>query len=247
MNLTDLQAKARMRNDLNSTKTIALTIAAFFLCYLPVLFYALVAQLDGSKANFWFSYTSWLVHCFSTIVNPLIYYTRAYRFRFALKQFLKDPFGKGDLVQNTFLKNPKRGMQVNLANTTFRSYHDRRNETAFVDSGANCSGGKAREERVIISSVSNLKAASQIEVGEREDTSSNFHRTQMFQDSCGEDDENTGIPCEERFYKLERVVECKSVTETRLTRNTKGFLQRDETSSHLIPARGLLERGTIFN
>ena len=213
MNLTDLQAKARMRNDLNSTKTIALTIAAFFLCYLPVLIYALVARLDGSKANFWFSYTSWLVHCFSTIVNPLIYYTRAYRFRYALKQFLKDPFGKGDLVQTAFLKNPKRRLQLNQTITTIRSYHnDRRNEAAFMASGANRSGEKAGEERVI-SPVSNLKTASQIVVREGEDSSSNFHRTQMFQDSSGED-ENTGISCEEPFHKLERAVECKSMTET---------------------------------
>ena len=203
-----------MRNDINSTKTIALTIAAFFLCYLPVLIYALVARLDGSKANFWFSYTSWLVHCFSTIVNPLIYYTRAKRFRYALKQFLKDPFGKGDSVQNTILKNPKRGMQLNPTITTMRSYHnDRRNEAAFMASGANTRGEKAREERVIIPSVANLKTASQIVVGEGEHSSSNFHRTQMFQDSSGEH-ENTGISCEEPFYKLERVVECKSMTET---------------------------------
>ena len=80
-------------------------------------------------------------------------------------------------------------------------------------SGANSSGEKAREERVIISPVSNLKTASQIVVGEGEDSSSNFHRTQMFQDSSGED-ENTGISCDEPFYKLERVVECNSVTET---------------------------------
>ena len=228
MNLPDLQAKARMRNDLNSTKTIALTIAAFFLCYLPVLIYALVARLDGSKANFWFSYTSWLVHCFSTIVNPLIYYTRAYRFRYALKQFLKDPFGKGDLVQTAFLKNPKRGMQLNPTITTIRSYHnDRRNETAFMASGANSSGEKAREERVI-SPVSNLKTASQIVVTEGEDSSSNFHRTQMFQGSSGED-ENTGISCEEPFQKLERVVECKSMTET--NEKHKGILAKikDET------------------
>ena len=173
MNLTDLQAKARMRNDLHSTKTIAMTVVAFFLCYLPVLFYALVARLDGSRANFWFSYASWLVHCFSTIVNPVIYYTRANRFRFALKQFLKDPFGTGDLVQNAFLKNPKLGMQLNLTNTMIRSYqNDRRNETPFVAGGANRSGDKAWEERVIISSVSNSETVSQIVVGERGNASS---------------------------------------------------------------------------
>ena len=128
-----------MHNDLNSTKTIAMTMAAFFLCYLPVLLYAFVAQLDGSKANFWFSYASWLIHCFSTIVNPLIYYTRANKFRFALKQFLKDPCGTGDSVQNAFLKNPKRGVQLNLANIAIRSYHNYgRNKTAaFMASGAN--------------------------------------------------------------------------------------------------------------
>ena len=213
MNLTDLQAKARIRNDLNSTKTIAMTIAAFFLCYLPVLIYALVARLDGSKANFWFSYTSWLVHCSSTIVNPLIYYTRAKRFRFALKQFLKNPFGKGDSVQNAILKNPKRGMQLNLANTTIHGYHNgRRNEPAFVISGANRSDEKAWEEITITSHVSSSKAASQIEVEEQGDPSTNSHRTQMFQDSGGEE-ENIRIRSEEPIYKSNKVVECKSVTE----------------------------------
>ena len=213
MNLTDLQAKARIRNDLNSTKTIAMTIAAFFLCYLPVLIYALVARLDGSKANFWLSYTSWLVHCSSTIVNPLIYYTRAKRFRFALKQFLKNPFGKGDSVQNAILKNPKRGMQLNLANTTIHGYHNGRNEPAFVTSGANRSDEKAWEEITITSHVSSSKAASQIEVEEQGDPPTNSHRTQMFQDSGGEE-ENIGIRSEEPIYKSNKVVECKSVTET---------------------------------
>ena len=224
MNLTDRQAKARMRKDLNSTKTIAMTMTAYFLCYLPVLFYALVARLDGSKANFWFSYTSWLVHCFSTIVNPLIYYTRAKRFRFALKHFLKDPFGKGDSVQNAILKNPKRGMQLNLANTKIQGYHNGgTNETAFVASGATRSDEKAREEIIIVSAVSSSKAALQIEVEERGDVSTNSHRTQLFEDSSRED-QNIGIHSEEPFYKLERVVECKSMTET--NEKHKGILAK---------------------
>ena len=214
MNLTDLQAKARMRNDLHSTKTIALTMAAFFLCYLPVLFYALVARLDGSKANFWFSYVSWLVHCFATIVNPVIYYTRANRFRFALKQFLKDLFGTEDLIQLAFLNNPKRRMQFNLTNTTSHSYHSyRRNATVFMASGANESCEEAKEERVIISPVPSSKAASQIVVGERGDASSNFHRTQTFQDSSCKK-VNIGITTEEPSYKLKRRVDCQSLTES---------------------------------
>ena len=224
MNLTDRQAKARMRKDLNSTKTIAMTMAAFFLCYLPVLFYALVARLDGSKANFWFSYTSWLVHCFSTIVNPLIYYTRAKRFRFALKHFLKDPFGKGDSVQNAILKNPKRRNQLDLANPKIQGYHNGgTNETAFVVSGATRSDEKAREETIIVSAVSSSKAALQIEVAERGDVSTNFHRTQLFEDSSRED-QNIGIHSEEPFNKIERIVECKSMTET--NEKHKGILAK---------------------
>ena len=208
MHLTDLQAKARMCNDLNSTKTIAMTMAAFFLCYLPVLFYALVAQLDGSKANFWFSYASWLVHCFSTIVNPLIYYTRANRFRFALKQFLKNPFGKGDSVQNAILKNPKRGMQLHLANIAIRSYHNygKNKSAAFMASGANKSAEEAKEERVIIFPLSSSNAASQGDASLK----FNFQRTQMFQDSSCKD-LNNGITTEELSYKL---AVCQSVTET---------------------------------
>ena len=146
-----------------------MTLGAFFLCYLAVLFYALLARLDRSKANFWFSYAL----CFSTIVNPVIYYTTTNRFRFALKQFLKDPFGTIDLEQNAFLKSPRRGMKFYLANTMIRSYrNNRRNETAFVGNGANRSGEKARGENAIIYSVSSAKAGSQIVVGERGDASS---------------------------------------------------------------------------
>ena len=74
----------------------------------------------------------------------------------------------------------------------------------FVASGANRSDEKAWEEIIIMSHVSSLNAASQIEVEEQDDPSTNSHRTQMFQDSSGEE-ENIGIRSEEPIYKLNKV------------------------------------------
>jgi len=71
LNLPDLQAQARLQNDIKATKTIAMTIAAYFFSYVPALIvYAVVGNKEESQADSWFS----------SAVNPIIYYLRTSRF-----------------------------------------------------------------------------------------------------------------------------------------------------------------------
>ena len=101
MNLPGILSQTRLQNDIKATKTVVMTIAAFFLCYVPVIVYAVVGQHDGrSQADSWFSFLSWFALLFSTVVNPIIYYLRSSRFRAAFKQFIKDPFGSNDFKEN---------------------------------------------------------------------------------------------------------------------------------------------------
>ena len=99
MNLPALQAQARLRNEIKATKTITITVGAYFFCYVPVIMYAVVGQQDGSQTDSWFAFVFWYVFFFSTAVNPIIYYLRTTRFRSAFKQVLKAPCGSSDFKE----------------------------------------------------------------------------------------------------------------------------------------------------
>ena len=129
--LSSLQARVRMQNDLKATKTIAMTIAAFFLCYIPVVAYAIVPKIDESRTNFWFSHLAKLVLHFSTVVNPIIYFRRTPTFQCALKQFLKSPLGRGDFIVKPRIKIQRGGaMPVNANQTMSFNRKWRRNGIA---------------------------------------------------------------------------------------------------------------------
>ena len=100
MNLHFLQEKARLKDDIKAIKTIGITIAAFFLCYVPAIVYAVVGLQKENLADSWFAFIAWYSLHISSAHNPTIYYLRASRCRYAFKQFLKDPFGSSDLKQN---------------------------------------------------------------------------------------------------------------------------------------------------
>lgn len=99
MNLPPLQAEARLKCDIKAITTIAITIATYFLCYVPSIVYAVVGLQNKNQAEHWFGFSAWYCLYISSAVNPLIYYLRTNRFRAAFKQFLKDPLGSSDFKE----------------------------------------------------------------------------------------------------------------------------------------------------
>ena len=96
LNLPPLQAEARLQCDIRATKTIVITVAVYFLCYVPSIAYAAVGSRELKQVNSWFAFTASSSLYISSALNPIIYYLRTKRFRLAFKQFLKDPFGSSD-------------------------------------------------------------------------------------------------------------------------------------------------------
>ena len=100
MNLPSLQEKARLKDDIKAIKTIGITIAAYFLCYVPAILYAVLGLQKENLADSWFAFIAWYSLYISSALNPVIYYLRARRCRSAFKQFLKDPLGSSDFKEN---------------------------------------------------------------------------------------------------------------------------------------------------
>ena len=100
MNLPCLQEKARLKDDIKAIKTVSITIAVYFLCYVPAILYAVLGLQKENLADSWFAFIAWYSLYISSALNPIIYYLRARRCRSAFKQFLKDPFGSSDFIEN---------------------------------------------------------------------------------------------------------------------------------------------------
>ena len=135
MDLSALGAQARLRNDINASKTIAVTIAAYFMSYVPAVTYAILGQQDVSQTGSWFAFIAWYATFFSSAVNPFIFYYRTSRFRAAIKQFFKDPFGKSDFKEEPHKPRKSRnriakdsGGENRESNETLlrRKYHGKR-------------------------------------------------------------------------------------------------------------------------
>ena len=99
MNLPSSQAEARLREDVKATKTIAITIAAYFFCFIPTtVFTAVVYKKDDDDD--WLSFTASSSIAFSSTVNPIIYLS-------AFKQLLKNPFGSNDYKERSNFNNTR--------------------------------------------------------------------------------------------------------------------------------------------
>ena len=109
MNLSALQAEARLQSDMRATKTIAITVAAYFISYVPVILYAVLGQQDENLADSWFAFIAWYAMFFSSAVNPFTYYLQTSRIRSAFKQLIKDPFGSSDFKEKLSSRNKGRG------------------------------------------------------------------------------------------------------------------------------------------
>ncbi|XP_031561748.1 alpha-1A adrenergic receptor-like [Actinia tenebrosa] len=91
--------RARTRSEVQAAWTIGLIIAAYILCYVPCILYAAVGPEEMLSSNEikWFGFAANFFLYFSSGCNPLIYLARTTRFRAAVKQLLKNPFGSDDV------------------------------------------------------------------------------------------------------------------------------------------------------
>ena len=106
MNLPSSQAEARLREDVRATKTIAITIAAYFFCFIPITVFTAVVYKEDDDDD-WLSFTASSSIAFSSTVNPIIYFTRTRRYLSAFKQLLKNPFGSSDYKEKSNFNNTR--------------------------------------------------------------------------------------------------------------------------------------------
>ena len=85
--------------DIQAAKTVAITILAFLLCYIPPVVFAMWRRYS-SEVTWWPNFLAQFSIFFSSGINPVIYCFRNKRFRTALKQLFKDP-GGGRSFQET--------------------------------------------------------------------------------------------------------------------------------------------------
>jgi len=92
LNLPPLQAEARLQQVIKATKTVAMAVVTYFICY--VLTISFVASGQNAEEIRWFGFLAAFTTFFSSASNPIIYVLRNRRYCAALRQLLKDPRGR---------------------------------------------------------------------------------------------------------------------------------------------------------
>ena len=93
LNLPPLQAEARLKMDMKATKTVAMTIVTYYICYIPVIAFSIRNHGEQETLTGWFAFMAWFCTVVSSAANPIIYVLRNRRCRSAFWQLLKDPCG----------------------------------------------------------------------------------------------------------------------------------------------------------
>ncbi|KAL9960956.1 hypothetical protein ACROYT_G034465 [Oculina patagonica] len=94
LNLSQLQAEARLQQDIKASKTVAMTVLASLVCYIQTVVYAASGRQDNDLTNAWLAFLVTFSIFISSGINPVIYCFRTRRFRLALEQLVKDPYGR---------------------------------------------------------------------------------------------------------------------------------------------------------
>ena len=98
--------------------TIGLTIAAYVICYLPLILYSVFAgillqheEMSRSNIAMWIRYVVAYFLFLSSVCNPFIYIIRSTRFRYAIRQLIRKPCGSDDLT-NRVLPGKQKNLRV---------------------------------------------------------------------------------------------------------------------------------------
>lgn len=90
--------------DVKATKTVAITIGTYFICYIPTIVFAVLrSQTKDTFLPPWFAFTTVFCLFISSASNPIIYFLRNGRYRSAIRQLAKEPCGR-----SLFQERPER-------------------------------------------------------------------------------------------------------------------------------------------
>ena len=118
MNLPVLQAEARLKLDIKATKTVAMAIATYYVCYIPTIAYGIWGR-DGDD-HVWFAFMAGFCTFISSASNPIIYVLRDRRCRSAVRQLVKDPCGTSPFQEKHVITG-KEEKRKNLARVNLNS------------------------------------------------------------------------------------------------------------------------------
>ena len=111
LNLPPLAAEARLKMDIKATKTVAMTVATYYICYIPLIVFSIWSRVKEPKVtNPWLVFMVVFSTFLSSALNPVIYVSRSTRNRSALRQFLRDPCGASPYKEHP-IKNQKEAKQ----------------------------------------------------------------------------------------------------------------------------------------
>ena len=101
LNLPPLAAEARLKNDIKATKTVAMAIAVYYICYIPIIVFSIWRRNEEKRfSNLWYGFMLIFATFLPSALNPIIYVLRSRRHRSAFRQFLKDPCGTSAYREN---------------------------------------------------------------------------------------------------------------------------------------------------
>ena len=121
LNLPQLQAKARLRMDIQAAKTVAIQVS-FLICYIPATFHSAWGhQRSNVRYDRCPGFLAQFCIFISSGINPVIYSLRTRRFRSALKQLLKDPCGRSPFQEPKEGKKAPPGIPCKITTNAFVS------------------------------------------------------------------------------------------------------------------------------
>ena len=101
LNLPPLAAEARLKNDIKATKTVAMAIAVYYICYIPIIVFSIWRRNEERRvSNLWYGFMLIFATFLSSALNPIIYVLRSRRHRSAFRQLVKDPCGTSAYREN---------------------------------------------------------------------------------------------------------------------------------------------------
>ena len=113
LNLSSLQAKARLRLDIHATKIVALTVAGILVCHTPTITFAIFPKQDKHFGNVWFQFCAVFSPLVLSAFNPIIYALRTGGFISSFRNLFKNfPFQEKTLK---VLKTNKKREKITCA------------------------------------------------------------------------------------------------------------------------------------